>query len=275
MNDIKKGLIIRAGERVKEERKRLGLSQAEAGSLFGVARETWGKYERGVFEIGGEVLRAFVAAGADADYIVTGIRKEVFDKIANEHMPEHHREPGKTGFLSVKEEKIIEAYRRGDEAKKNAILATSQASSLPAANLGDAFIGIPHYDIRAAAGYGVVNGVEEQLHPLAFRRDWLLNRHLSPTHLVVVSVKGESMEPRLIDNDLVLVDRSQTDITSGKTYVLRMDGHLLVKNLQLLPHGLVQVASFNPGFPPYQIDLSDESLDIAVIGRVVASMHEW
>ena len=268
------------GERLKEERERLGFTQPQFAEIAGAAKRTLIEWEKGSTSPTAVQLSALSAAGVDIDYIVTGFRKEVFDKTADEHMPEHIREPGKTGFLSAKEEKIIEGYRRGDEAKKSAILATSQAplpiaNGQPAANLNDAFIGIAHYDIQAAAGHGAVNGAEEQLDVLAFRRDWLLKRRLSPTHLVVVSVKGESMEPRLTDNDLVLVDRSQTDITSGKTYVLRMDGHLLVKNLQLLPRGLVQVASNNPGFPPYQVDLADESLDIAIVGRVVASMHEW
>ncbi len=139
----------------------------------------------------------------------------------------------------------------------------------------DEYTSIPHYDIQVAAGHGAINGQEAQLKPLAFRRDWLAARHLSATELVVVDVKGDSMEPYLTDHDLVLVDRSQIEITSGKTYVLRLDGHLLVKNLQLLPGGLVQVASFNTGFPPYSVDLSNDSLDMSVIGRVVASMHEW
>lgn len=137
------------------------------------------------------------------------------------------------------------------------------------------FAEIQHYNVQAAAGSGRLATEEETLKPLSFRRDWLAKRHLTPANLAIVSVSGDSMEPYLKDEDLVLVDRSQITITSGKTYVLRLDGHLLVKNLQLLPHGLVQVASFNPGFPPYQVDLSDESLDMAVIGRVVASMHEW
>ena len=134
---------------------------------------------------------------------------------------------------------------------------------------------IQHYNVQAAAGSGRLATEEETLKPLSFRRDWLAKRHLTPANLAIVSVSGDSMEPYLKDEDLVLVDRSQITITSGKTYVLRLDGHLLVKNLQLLPHGLVQVASFNPGCPPYQVNLSDESLDMAVIGRVVASMHEW
>lgn len=63
------------GCRVRMERKRLGLTQAEAAQRCGVVRETWGKYERGTFEIGGAVLRAFAALGADTDFIATGVRK--------------------------------------------------------------------------------------------------------------------------------------------------------------------------------------------------------
>jgi phage repressor protein C with HTH and peptisase S24 domain len=137
------------------------------------------------------------------------------------------------------------------------------------------YIQIPHYNVHVAAGTGAYNGHEEEVKNLAFRRDWLASRNLSPANLAIVEVVGDSMQPYLADGDLVLVDRSQTEITSGRTYVLRMDSHLLVKNLQMLPHGLVQVASFNSGYQPYQIDLADEGLDMAVIGRVVASMHEW
>lgn len=137
------------------------------------------------------------------------------------------------------------------------------------------FVEIPHYNIQVGAGNGKLFDAENAHKGLSFRRDWLASRQLTPAKLVIVSVSGDSMEPALKSGDLVLVDLSQTEINSGKTYVVRLDNHLLVKNLQMLPHGLVQVASFNPGFPPYQVDLSDESIDIAVIGRVVASMHEW
>lgn len=137
------------------------------------------------------------------------------------------------------------------------------------------YVAIPHYNVQAAAGIGVLNSAEEMLKPLSFRYDWLAKRHLSPVNLVIVDVRGDSMEPYLKDGDMVLVDCAQTDVTAGKTYVLRLDGHLLVKNLQLLPQGLIQVCSFNSGYAPYQVDLANEALDMAVIGRVVASMQEW
>ncbi|MGD8174810.1 helix-turn-helix domain-containing protein [Marinimicrobium sp. ARAG 43.8] len=60
--------------RIKEERLRLGLNQAEIAHETGVSREMWGKYERGQATPGGEVLFAFAAAGADIQYIMTGNR---------------------------------------------------------------------------------------------------------------------------------------------------------------------------------------------------------
>lgn len=61
-------------ERLREERKRLGFDQGEAASLCGVSRETWSRYELGKMMPGCDLLAAFAAAGADAQYILTGNR---------------------------------------------------------------------------------------------------------------------------------------------------------------------------------------------------------
>lgn len=60
--------------RLKEERTRLTLKQASAAELCGVSREIWGRYERGMTEPGGEVLYLFAKAGADIQYVLTGVR---------------------------------------------------------------------------------------------------------------------------------------------------------------------------------------------------------
>jgi len=64
-------------DRVISERKRLGLSQDEAGRACGVSREMWGKYERGKAVMGTNILAQFVAIGADALYVLTGQRAEL------------------------------------------------------------------------------------------------------------------------------------------------------------------------------------------------------
>lgn len=63
-----------SGLRIKEERKRLGLSQEMAGKACGVSREMWGKYERGQAVMGTKVLEMFSEIGADAGYVLSGKR---------------------------------------------------------------------------------------------------------------------------------------------------------------------------------------------------------
>lgn len=88
-------------ERLKAERKRLGLNQAGAAEQCGVSREIWGRYERGLAVPGGEVLFSFANAGADVQYILTGVRSSV---------------------ASVEERLVLERFRSSPQNLKDAVL---------------------------------------------------------------------------------------------------------------------------------------------------------
>ncbi|MFJ2713440.1 helix-turn-helix domain-containing protein [Pseudomonas sp. NPDC087346] len=88
-------------ERLKAERKRLGLNQAGAAEQCGVSREIWGRYERGLAVPGGEVLFSFANAGADVQYILTGVRSSV---------------------SSVEEHLVLERFRSSPQNLKDAAL---------------------------------------------------------------------------------------------------------------------------------------------------------
>lgn len=60
--------------RLREERKRLKLTQAHAAERCAVTRETWSRYETGALSPGIDALAGFSAAGADVQYILTGKR---------------------------------------------------------------------------------------------------------------------------------------------------------------------------------------------------------
>ena len=95
--------------------------------------------------------------------------------------------------------------------------------------------------------------------------------------LHIVEVRGDSMEPKLIGGDLILIDRAQVKPVDGNTYVVRLGEELVVKNMQRIDRETILLISNNPIYPPRQVsghDIgSDEQVDI--IGRVIASMHEW
>jgi len=66
--------MVSIGERLREERQRLGLSQPAFGEIAGVTKKTQMLYESGERSPDAAYLSAMAGAGADVRYIVTGER---------------------------------------------------------------------------------------------------------------------------------------------------------------------------------------------------------
>ena len=70
-------LLDTRGERVREERKRLGLTQLQVAEQCEVHRNQWVRYEKNEQKLDGEVLKRFIALGADGAYILGGVRSYI------------------------------------------------------------------------------------------------------------------------------------------------------------------------------------------------------
>ena len=205
------------GERLRAERHRLGMAQADFGLRCGVTKTTQFNYEAGDRSPHAEYLAVADTLGVDTNYVVTG---------------------------------------RGVKAADHE------------------FVVIPRHHVSASAGPGAVNGHDAEMHGLCFRRSWINKRGLQANALRVIDVKGDSMTGKLSDGDQVLIDLSQNTPKSGVAFVIRQGDELLVKYAQLLPNGVLRLSSENQSYQPYDVDLARES-DVSILGRVVASTHEW
>ena len=140
---------------------------------------------------------------------------------------------------------------------------------------GDAdFVHIKRFDVEASAGHGVHVSTETSSGSYGFNRKWLERRGLAEKHLSVIAIRGDSMEPDLYDHDLILMDEAQTALKDGHIYVVRYSDGLYVKRIQFLPEGQVHLTSRNSSYPPIAVK-HPEADGLKIIGRVVASMHEW
>lgn len=134
----------------------------------------------------------------------------------------------------------------------------------------DEFVFIPHYGVQAAAGQGYLVEEETPRFSVAFRRYWIENYITRDIQkLSVISVRGDSMAGMLNDGDTILINHSHTVPRDG-LYVLRINNNLLVKRLQLMPAGMINVISANEAYPTFEINLNNMTDDVAIIGRV-----EW
>ena len=59
---------------LKEERQRLGFTQATIAEHCGISREMWCRYERGANIPSGEVLHQFCQLGGDVQFVLSGAR---------------------------------------------------------------------------------------------------------------------------------------------------------------------------------------------------------
>ncbi len=71
--------FVTIGERLKEERKRLGYNQTDFAALYGVSKKSQIEYEKDAFSPTAKQLAALVPYGVDILYVVTG-RKDEFTK---------------------------------------------------------------------------------------------------------------------------------------------------------------------------------------------------
>lgn len=150
------------------------------------------------------------------------------------------------------------------------IRAATGIAYLPGA---DAPIALPDtsmvrvYDVAASAGHGILVDAEEVLCSMAFDRKFLRSMTDAKTEeLAIIRVKGHSMEPTLMDDDHVLVDRSKRNLSFDGLFVLRFDDALHVKRVgRSATRGNVLVISDHPAYR--DLDMPKEDLD--VIGRVL------
>ncbi len=132
----------------------------------------------------------------------------------------------------------------------------------------DGFSLIPLYDVSASAGQGATIEQERVSSQIAFRQEWLNQEGLSAKGLAAITAKGDSMEPTIADGALLLVDSSQRRISNDSIYILRWDGHLYAKRLQLMFSGAVCIISDNKIYKEETIS-PDEATGLDIVGRVV------
>lgn len=127
---------------------------------------------------------------------------------------------------------------------------------------------IPVYDVAASAGPGSVVDYEATVHSLAFPPEYLSKLTSGSTQfLSIISVKGESMEPTLLDDDIVLLDASKTNLSFDGLFVLRFNDALHVKRIgRSAKSGHVMIISDNNSlYPPLEAPIEN----ITAIGKVL------
>lgn len=98
-------------------------------------------------------------------------------------------------------------------------------------------------------------------------KNWIDRNSFSPSALIALTVKGESMEPSLYEGDLVIVNTLDTKRVDGAVYAFNYEGEAVIKRLTR-DAGQWWLSSDNSDQRKYHRK-SVQNGDCIVVGRVV------
>lgn len=107
--------------------------------------------------------------------------------------------------------------------------------------------------------------------PIIAQED-IIGTVMTDKNVFALKVKGDSMSPRIMDGDIVLV-RQQDAAEDGDLVIAEIDGEATCKVLKR-SHGSVMLVPFNAAFAPFVFS-GQEAEDLRILGKVVESRHEW
>lgn len=170
-------------------------------------------------------------------------------------------------ILGMMAEPVDDGSAENNKKEDNVLSADFSRSR---ASLGE--IDIPQYDVRAAMGHGQVMPSDyiETIRHITVTTEYLRSQGVSysqSSNLAVVTGFGESMNRTFASGDPLIIDRGINSVVTDGVYLFTLSGALLVKRLQILPHG-IRVISDNEAFPPYEISGNDLR-NLAIHARVL------
>ena len=133
---------------------------------------------------------------------------------------------------------------------------------------------IPLVSARLSAGGGSLETEGRVLDHYTFQREWI-ERKGNPDDMVLMRVSGDSMEPTIFHNDLVLVDQGKRQVVPHAVFAVGVDDGIYVKQLETFPGHHLVLRSFNERYSPIDIDMNGDLADsVRIIGRVIWWCHE-
>lgn len=225
------------GSRIREARRAAKMTQKELAKKVGLAQASLSELETGESQ-GTTMIASFAAAlGVSALWLETG---------KGPTTPELHV-VGSPGSPFVE--------RPGELSDARPVRAGE----------GDS-VEIPRVKLRLRAGVANydtepdMNGDGHELIP----RELLTALGLKAANLLAVRVRGTSMEPMMFEDDVVIIDKSDTKPISREVYAVNFDGDACVKQL-LFKGGQWYLHSLNSDHKPVNV----KSGQCSIVGRVV------
>jgi len=140
------------------------------------------------------------------------------------------------------------------------------------------YVIIPHVEVRFSAGNGRTAAYEPSQCNAGSAQllSWVHKKKVSPKNLITVDIDGDSMEPRIPNGSVVILDKSINtleQVQSGRVYAIRYGDELKIKRLSKRFDGALVIDSDNPLYKREIVE-PDQLEHIGIIGRYVSHSYD-
>lgn len=187
------------GQRIKEERTALGWSQQRLADEISKAKKE-------------KITRAAVAFWETGD--------------SKTQKPEN--------LFAVAEVMNIRPRWLLDGTGEKFAVGKQGAEETPLVSPGDSRLPIKRALFKLSAG---VSGYEIEYEngesdPIFMSHKWFEKNNFRPGKLIAISVQGRSMEPKMYDGDLVIVNTESTTPKDGVVFAINYEGEMVIKRMK-------------------------------------------
>jgi len=199
------------GDRVRERREELGMSQESLGKAAGISQSTIAQIERGRNQGTKHILSLARALSVSAEWLETGRGSK------------HNSAPaGKS--------KKGEGDGLFDQSNRDTAHRLDEEELLPPTE--EEFAYVYQLDIAAACGNGRFEDHVVVKGGLAFKKSFLRDKGVPEHAARIIYASGGSMSPTLQDGCVVLLNLADTEPRDGKVYAIcKPDDGLVLKRL--------------------------------------------
>ena len=225
------------GNRIREERERIGKSRNELADRLGLSLSTLQLWETNEREPQASMIIVIAKElGVSPSYLLTGETNETLDE---------------------KSDKIAEPMAQYSHS---------------AIDNGFEFIDDCR-DVIVTAGYGGINGDYPEIKKTKIESEWLRARGLKAEDCGKYKVCGDSMDDTLKDGEDIIVNHASKTLIDVKIFVLNNQGSMLIKRIQRTFSG-VELLSDNSAYRPIKLT-AEEADSLLVIGQVVLGYRNF
>ncbi|MFI3256508.1 MAG: S24 family peptidase [Psittacicella sp.] len=132
----------------------------------------------------------------------------------------------------------------------------------------DSYERVNLYNVNLSAGREIgFQFVSAQQPEILLSKAWFKRNGLYPSNLKAMYVKGDSMEPFLMNGDIVMIDVSDTELYDGGVFAVSYNENLYIKEIARRSDGIYLISQ-NPKYEDVRISNLKNSKFI-VLGRQV------